>query len=138
LLCGLRGILLGQPGGLFCLHGTGEGLVRVVAGGAYLLAGLGAGLLDACIPVGFGGADPRGGLLAGLADRGVPVGFRGSAGGLRLVGANLDSVQLDGDLLGCGVGFSAPLVGLGGPLLGDGRSGFGGGALLGGGAGAWR
>jgi hypothetical protein len=77
LLSRLRagGILLRQPDGLFFLRGPCEGVVPIGHGGAYVLVGLGAGLLDSGVPIGFSGRDPPGGVLAGLADAGVPVGL---------------------------------------------------------------
>ena len=44
-------------------------------GSAYLLAGLGAGLLDRDVPVGFSGGNSPGLVLAGLAGDGFRPGF---------------------------------------------------------------
>lgn len=58
----------------------------------------------------------------------------GGVSSLGLIGASLGGAQLCGHLLRGRVGLSAPLVGLRGALLGDGRAGFCGRALLGCGA----
>ena len=98
--------LLCQPGGLFCLCDRVAGLVPIGLGGADLLVGLGARLLDRGDPVGFRGDDPSGGVLAGLLDACVPVGFGGGAGCLCLVGAGLGRVSVfpSGVSPGCGAG----------------------------------
>jgi hypothetical protein len=122
------GFLLGLLGGLF-------GLLCCVAGlilgglGAGQLPGLGAGLADRGVPVGFGGRDPGDGVSVGRLDSSVPVGGGGGAGCVGLVGAGLGGGQLGGDLFGNGVGFRAPLVSFGGALLGGGAYGFGGGRV---------